>query len=101
MLKMAAGVGATASALAATETIPLEQWIGWIAKAGVQAILGIALVAETCALIWMTKKAMARSERIEQIAEKSAVAHQANADSQQRLSEEITKFATVIEKCSK
>lgn len=101
MIKTAVGLGATAFALPMVAEMTPETWIGLLAKAGLQAVLSIVIVALTLALIWMTKKAMSRNEKAEGLAEKVAAAMQSQSDSQERHTASLDRFATVIEKCEK
>ena len=105
----------SAIALPIVGALDTEGWIALLAKAGLQGVLCVAVVAEAGALIWMTKRAMGKNERTDALADKTATALQANSDSQKDLADavrqdsqttaelaiQVRQFATVIEKCNK
>ena len=113
--KAIVGIGCPSFALIALDQWSPATWIGCLAKLGLVGALATMLVAETIAVIWLARKAVARSEKTDAIAVQSATAMQANADAQKELATAVREdsattkelalhvrnFGTVIERCSK
>lgn len=112
MIKHFVILGATSTMLAAAEFLP-EQWIGLLAKAGVQVLLSIVVVAEGFVCAFLLKKLLARNEKSEELLAEASKSQQAVADAVHGLTDEVSKsrdstaefglnikeFSTVIKRC--